>query len=196
MKWVENREHFAQLRDRHDFLVLLFYGSYSAAARRALREVEEFSREHSDIPVYGVDVENVKGLHKEFSVENVPTVVALKEGKVTTPLEGVQSARFYARAFADAAPSSAGQHAEKRPRRVVVYSGPGCPACGMLKNFLRGHGVAFREVNIATDPGAAQRLARRSGRMAVPQTDIDGRLVVGFDEARLSRLLGIQSERS
>ena len=80
-------------------------------------------------------------------------------------------------------------------RRVIVYSGPGCPACGVLKTYLRRHGVAFREVDISRDPRAAERIARRSGQMAVPQTDINGRLVVGFDQAKLDRLLGIQSEK-
>ncbi|KPK66433.1 MAG: hypothetical protein AMK73_00040 [Planctomycetes bacterium SM23_32] len=79
-------------------------------------------------------------------------------------------------------------------RSVVVYSGPGCPACGQLKTYLRRHGVAFREVDISRDPHAAEKIARRSGQMAVPQTDINGRLVVGFDRATLDRLLGIQSK--
>jgi len=56
--------------------------------------------------------------------------------------------------------------------------------------------VAFREVDIARDARAAQELARRSGQMAVPQTDIDGHLVVGFAPGRLNPLLGISSQRS
>ena len=51
----------------------------------------------------------------------------------------------------------------------------------------------FREVDISRDERAAQELVRRSGQMGVPQTDIDGRIVVGFDKARLDELLGIES---
>jgi len=32
-------------------------------------------------------------------------------------------------------------------------------------------------------------LVRRSGQMAVPQIDIGGHLVVGFDQAKIDRLL-------
>jgi len=33
---------------------------------------------------------------------------------------------------------------------------------------------------------------RRSGQMGVPQTDIDGRVVVGFDKLKLDAILGIK----
>jgi glutaredoxin 3 len=49
--------------------------------------------------------------------------------------------------------------------------------------------VSFREVDIARDQHAAQSLVRRSGQMAVPQIDIDGHLVVGFDQAKIDKIL-------
>ena len=52
----------------------------------------------------------------------------------------------------------------------------------------------FREVDISRDERAAQELVRKSGQMAVSQTDIDGKIVVGFEKARLSSLLGINNE--
>ena len=192
---IKDRDHLESVRAEHaDYFVLLFWGEFSDAAQRALSEVEEFAAEHEEVPVFVVDVQKVKGVHRQFDVERVPTVLAVEKGKVTKSVEGVQSARFYAFHFAGAAPSRAGGSGESRPRRVVVYSGPGCPPCGLLKNYLRRHGVAFREIDISRDQRAAAEIVRRSGQMAVPQTDIDGRLVVGFDRAKLSRLLGIQEE--
>ena len=44
-------------------------------------------------------------------------------------------------------------------------------------------------MNVGQDQRAAEKLVRRSGQMAVPQIDIDGHLVVGFDQAKLDRLL-------
>ena len=177
-----------------DFLVLAFWGKFSDAAQRALAELEQFSKEQDHVPVYVVDVQKVPGLHREFAVERVPTVLAIEKGKATRSVEGVQSARFYAVHFSGVAPTRTQGAGKTTARRVVVYSGPGCPACGQLKTYLRRNGVAFREVDISRDPRAADRIARRSGQMAVPQTDINGRLVVGFDRATLDRLLGIQSE--
>ena len=195
LEWIRDRDDLRKAQQEHgEFLVLAFWGEFSDAAQRALAELKEFSREQDDVPVYVVDVQQVRALHKDFGVEKVPTVLALEKGKVTRSIEGVQSARFYAVHFSGATPSRT-QGTGATVRRVVVYSGPGCPACGQLKTYLRRHGVSFREVDISRDPHAAERIARRSGQMAVPQTDINGRLVVGFDRAKLDTLLGIQSEK-
>lgn len=196
LEWITDRDHLRRAQQEHgDLLVLAFWGEFSNAAQRAVAELEEFSREQNNVPVYVVDVQKVRGLHKAFGVDKVPTVLAIEKGKVTRSIEGVQSARFYALHFAGATASRAPGTGQATVRRAIVYSGPGCPACGQLKAYLRRHGVAFREVDISRDPRAAEKLARRSGMMAVPQTDINGRLVVGFDRAKLDPMLGIQPER-
>jgi len=195
LEWIEDRDHLRRAQQEHgEFFVLAFWAEFSDAAQRALAELEEFSREQDDVPVYVVDVQRVRGLHKEFGVNAVPTVLCVENGKVTRSVEGVQSARFYAVHLSGAKARAARGSGQATVRRVIVYSGPGCPACGVLKTYLRRHGVGFREVDISRDHRAAEKIARRSGMMAVPQTDINGRLVVGFDRAKLDRLLGIQSE--
>jgi len=195
LEWIRDRDHLQAVRQEHgDYFVLAFCGEFSDAAERALGELKQFAQEHKDIPVFVVDVQKVRGVHKQFDVERVPTVLAIEKGKVTKFVEGVQSARFYGLHFAGATPSRMGSSAASKVRHVVVYSGPGCPACGLVKNYLRRHGVSYREVDISRDHRAAERIARRSGQMAVPQTDINGQLVVGFDRAKLNRLLGIREE--
>lgn len=192
LTWVKNERHLDEIRKRHgDYFVLLFWGGFSQAARRAFSELKQFAEEYADIPVYAVDVQKVKGVHKEFGVSTVPTVVALKDGKVIQSIEGVESAAFYEVRLGGAAPAHFARPAKKKPKRVTVYSGPGCPACGTLKTYLRRNGISFREVDISRDKRAAEKLVRRSGQMAVPQTDINGRLVVGFDQNKLDTLLGI-----
>lgn len=194
LEWIKDRDHLAAVRNDHgDYFVLAFWGAFSDAAERALKELKEFAQEYEDVPVFVLDVQRVKGAHKEFGVQRVPTVVAVEQGDVTRSVEGVQSARFYGLHFAGGRPTS-GADRTSQIQHVVVYSGPGCPACGQLKSYLRRHGVAYREVDISRDQRAAEKIVRRSGRMAVPQTDINGRLVVGFDRARLNNLLGIREE--
>ena len=195
LEWIRDRDHLRTAQTEHrEFLVLVFWGKFSDAAQRALAEVETFAQKQDNVPVYVVDVQEVRGLHKEFDVKKVPTVLAVEKGKVTRFIEGVQSARFYAVHLSGATASRAQGSGQTTVRRVIVYSGPGCPACGQLKTYLRRQGVGFREVDISRDPRAADKIARRSGMMAVPQTDINGRLVVGFNRAELDVLLGIQSE--
>lgn len=58
-----------------------------------------------------------------------------------------------------------------------------------MKGFLSQRGVPFTEIDISYDVVAAQELARRTGRLAVPVTDINGNLVVGFDPQQLEHYL-------
>ena len=191
IKWIKDKEHLQQVqKENNEFLVLAFYGSFSQAAKRALNELEQFAKESEKIPVYVIDVGKVKGAHKQFDVKNVPTVLALEKGKITRRMEGVENSRLYAQVLLGAHPSRRAKKGEKKiSHRVVVYTGSGCPACGSAKSYLRRLGVGFREVNISSDQHAAQKLAQRSGQMAVPQIDIDGHLIVGFDQAKIDRLI-------
>jgi len=190
IEWIKNYSHFEQIQEKHKkFLVLLFYADFSDNAKRALKELEEFDRANSEMPVYIVDIEKVKEIHGQFGVENVPTLLALQEGKAVRKLEGVESSQFYARVLCGANPFYRKNAGKKGVHRVIVYSGPGCPACGLVKTYLRKQGVGFREIDISRDQHAAERLVRRSGQMAVPQIDIDGHLIVGFDKEKIDRLI-------
>jgi glutaredoxin-like YruB-family protein len=189
--WIQDHQHLSEVQETYkELLVLLFHGDFSPASKRALAELEQFSSEDTHIPIYALDVEKVKGAHKQFAVKSVPTVVALRSGEVTHRLEGVESAQFYARLFSGARASAYTTTDKGAPsHRVIVYSGPGCPACGAAKAYLRRQGVSFRDIDISRDQHAAQSVAKRSGQMAVPQIDIDGHLIVGFDKAQIDRML-------
>jgi glutaredoxin len=195
LEWIKDREHLQAVQDKHkDYFLLAFWGKFSDAAQRALKELEQFSNEYETVPVFVVDVQKVKNGHRQFGVKRVPTVLAVEKGEVTNSIEGVQSARFYSLCFGGAAPRRSAGGETPRIRHVVVYSGPACPACGALKSYLRRHGVSYRDVDISRDQRAAEKIARRSGMQAVPQTDVNGHLVVGFDRPKLNRLLGIREE--
>jgi S1-C subfamily serine protease len=58
-----------------------------------------------------------------------------------------------------------------------------------VKGFLSQRGISFTEIDVSRDAAAAQDIARRTGRLAVPVTDIDGHLVVGFDQPQLEHYL-------
>ncbi|TDJ20766.1 MAG: glutaredoxin family protein [Gammaproteobacteria bacterium] len=60
--------------------------------------------------------------------------------------------------------------------------------CGMEKAWLSQKGVAFEERNITDDPSALEELVEL-GMLSTPITLIDGEVVVGFDQEKLSKLL-------
>ena len=74
---------------------------------------------------------------------------------------------------------------------VTVYSTPTCPWCIRVKDFLKENNVEFKDVDVSADQTAAQEMVKKSGQMGVPVVDVDGSIVVGFDEMRLRQLLSI-----
>jgi glutaredoxin 3 len=67
-------------------------------------------------------------------------------------------------------------------RDVVVYTTEPCSYCSRVKMLLRARGVAFREVNLSTDPLGFQALAQRTGMMTLPQVVVDEQLIGGYKE--------------
>jgi glutaredoxin 3 len=64
---------------------------------------------------------------------------------------------------------------------ITVYTTTQCPYCVMLKNFLAVKNIAFKEVNVEKDPATMQRVVQTTGQMGVPQTEVNGTWVLGFD---------------
>ncbi len=78
-----------------------------------------------------------------------------------------------------------------RRHRVIVFTTPTCSWCRRAKDHLRTNRVTFREVDVSRDPAAARDLIRRTGQMGVPVIEIDGKPIVGFDQARIDKMLGL-----
>jgi glutaredoxin 3 len=77
--------------------------------------------------------------------------------------------------------------------RVIVFSTPTCQWCTRAKTYLRGQGIPFRDVDVSRDAAAARDLVRRTGQMGVPVVEIDGKPIVGFDQARIDVALGLRA---
>ena len=82
--------------------------------------------------------------------------------------------------------------------KIKVYSTPTCVYCNMLKGFLKDNKVDFEEVDVSADQAAGQEMVSKSGQMGVPVAiittdDNKEEVIVGFDKAKISELLGIQA---
>ena len=66
--------------------------------------------------------------------------------------------------------------------KVTIHTTPACPYCIAAKALLRRKGVAFTEISIEGDKGAADALAERTGRHTVPQIFIGQTHIGGFDD--------------
>lgn len=75
--------------------------------------------------------------------------------------------------------------------RVKIYTTPSCVYCKMAKEFFKNNSVQYEEKNVAIDASAREEMIAKSGQMGVPVIDIDGKLIIGFDEPRLKEALGL-----
>ncbi|WP_339226663.1 glutaredoxin domain-containing protein [Oceanobacillus sp. FSL K6-2867] len=72
---------------------------------------------------------------------------------------------------------------------VTVYTTTTCPYCVMVKNFLSEKNIPFKEVNVETNPEIMQKLVKTTGQMGVPQTEVNGQWIVGFDPNKIMMAL-------
>jgi len=75
--------------------------------------------------------------------------------------------------------------------KTIVYSTQTCPWCHRAKDFLRKHNIEFEDKDVAGDLAARNELLQKSGRMGVPVLDIDGTIIVGFDQQAIEKALNL-----
>jgi glutaredoxin 3 len=74
-------------------------------------------------------------------------------------------------------------------KKVTIYSTPTCTYCHAAKEFFTANGIQYTEFDVAADLEARGEMVTKSGQMGVPVIDIEGTIVVGFDEARIKTAL-------
>jgi len=75
------------------------------------------------------------------------------------------------------------------PKKVVIYSTPTCPICRMAKQYFSRKGISYQEINVAADKEAAHEMIHMSGQMGVPVILVDDKVMVGFNQFELDKLL-------
>ncbi len=75
---------------------------------------------------------------------------------------------------------------------VVIYSTPTCHFCLLAKDFFSKNNVKFTDYNVAEDTEKAREMIKKSGQMGVPVIDIDGQIIIGFDQPALKEALHLK----
>lgn len=76
-------------------------------------------------------------------------------------------------------------------KSVKIYSTSTCPWCMRAKQFLKENNIEFQNLDVSGDQLAADEMMAKSGQMGVPVLDIDGEIIVGFDQERIKSALGL-----
>ncbi len=75
--------------------------------------------------------------------------------------------------------------------KVIIYSTPTCVYCKMAKEFFKKNNIAYEEHDVAADLAARKEMVEKSKQLGVPVIDIDGKILVGFDESELKQALNL-----
>jgi len=77
-------------------------------------------------------------------------------------------------------------------KNVTIYTTPTCHFCQATKEFFKEHNIQYTNKDVTTDKTFVDEMVSKSGQMGVPVIDIDGEIVVGFNESKLRSLLEIK----
>jgi len=179
-------------KENANLLIIIFYTSSSEKSKKALDIFKIIKDENPKAPFFSVNASEVKDIHSDFGISTVPAVLVLKQGKVSNIIYGIHDKQYYEMLLYDTHVSLSAETDKNIRHNVIVYTSPTCPWCNAVKNYLKKNRIYFREIDISRDERAARDLVQRTGQMGVPQIDIDGRVVVGFDKSKLDTFLGIK----
>jgi len=170
---------------------LLLYKSGTDQSDCALERLQNFNGETS-INLLTADVSNVRDIHQKLEVSSAPSLVVFNNGKVVNIIKGCQTESAYSSLLSGREIGSQPGGGQGKIKQVIVYTTPTCSWCTTLKSYLDQQKVRYREINVAADTSAAESMFRKSGQQGVPQTEINGQMIVGFDRARINQLLEIK----
>ena len=80
---------------------LYFYASWMPYHGKFLTMISKMEEKYKDISFFAVDVDAFKNQCTRFSVDSIPTVLVLKEGKEVKRINGLVLTSAFRSAFAD-----------------------------------------------------------------------------------------------
>ncbi len=170
---------------------LLLYKKGTELSECSYNSLTNVLENHSDIDVMTANVNEVRDIHAKYGISSVPTLMIFKGDKFIKAEKGCNDESFYKSLFESSLYTSTSSHKEKPQKRVKVYSTPSCSWCTTLKKHLDLNGIKYTDIDVSKNHIAAEEMVKKSGQQGVPQTDIGGQIIVGFDKNRINSLLGI-----
>lgn len=73
--------------------------------------------------------------------------------------------------------------------KIKIYTTPSCPYCHQAKDYLNKKRIQFEEIDVSQDQAKAEEMVKVSGQMGVPVIVADEKVIVGFDQNELEKIL-------
>lgn len=180
-----------ELMDKKSIFLLL-YKAGSEQSEKALHNLKQaYAQDPEDLKVLYANVTEVRDIHPVYDIKTAPSLLEFEGDQLRSVHKGAHEFAYYLGVLEKRFVNLHSSEEGKKMKSVTVYSTPTCSWCNTLKSWLRKNRISFTDVDVSKDQNAAEDLVSRTGQKGVPQTEIDGQWVVGFDQTKLKRLLEI-----
>lgn len=191
---IKSYEHLKSELLKSEKSYLLLYKDDSEISECALKTLEGIENGFKKITLGRANVKKARDIHVNFNITTVPSLLEFDKGEFTNVIKGCNSKSFYKALFEEALYRAEIKESGKKQKRVTVYSTPTCTWCNTLKTYLKQNRIQFTDIDVSKDQKAAEEMVRKSGQQGVPQTDIEGQMIIGFDKSKINKLLDIKSK--
>lgn len=171
---------------------LLIYKSGSEQSDRAFENLAAAARNLQDVGLFSADVNQVRDIHPHYQITTAPTLLEFQAEDYKNSIKGAHDESYYRAIIENAVFVARAEKEGRNIKSVTVYSTPTCSWCNTLKSYLRKNQIRFTDIDVSRNEEAAREMTNRSGQQGVPQTLINGEIIVGFDKSRINRLLEIK----
>ena len=72
---------------------------------------------------------------------------------------------------------------------VKIYTTPYCHYCKMAKEFFKSKNIQYEEYDVMQDIKRRDEMIAKTGQLGVPVIEINGKIVIGFDRAKVIEYL-------
>jgi len=190
---VNSHEELLKFLKNNEISYVLIYKEGSETSECALNNLNELEPKDSHT-IFAVNVKKVRDIHTHYNITTAPTVLQFEKDKMLNSIKGCQTKEYYKSLISNSFSVFSNKNGEeKKQKPVTVYSTPSCPWCNRLKQYLKENKIKFRDIDVSKDQKAAEEMVKRSGQQGVPQADIAGQIVIGFDKKKIDQLLNIKS---
>ena len=192
LKSVNSRKEMLNLLKEESKNYVLLYKKGSEASDCSYKSIVTALKEVKGVNVLSADVGSVRDIHSNYGITSAPSLMVFEGDKFVKTVKGCNEDGFYKSLFESSLFSAKADKNGKTQKRVIVYGTPSCSWCTTIKNHLNQNSIKYSYIDVSKDQKAAEAMVARSGQQGVPQTDIGGEMIVGFDKPRINTLLGIQ----
>lgn len=74
---------------------------------------------------------------------------------------------------------------------IKVYTTSTCPWCTKAKDYLKSLNIEFNELNVQSDMDARNEMLKKTKQGRVPVLDIDGKIIIGFNQEEIDKALNL-----